>query len=543
MFSQEIYVFLILISASLVAFMACKKTHTSLAIGYLLMGTLLGSSGFGVLTKTPLLETLSQLGILFFIFTVGLEIPIHRIRTLKRFIFGFGFAQVFITTCILGLLLNPFFKLSTTIILAISFSFSSTAVIIQLLSERFELTTQLGRKALSILLFQDMVAIGLFVYVGILSNCCDGSFLKSFATIGAGLGLAVSIGWVLKKIADKLLPIYQHSEFVTAFIVISVIGLSLLTDKFHLSLELGAFIVGMAMASTNWRHQISTDIHSFRTLFLAIFFISMGLEIDLRASLPFAGWIIGGVMALTLLKSIVVMACSRWFKTKHAVQLSVLIGSCSEFIFIIFPLIKPELGAERTNALLVMSFLSMVITPLLFVILKRCMATKHALTDKCDDYPIIIAGFGHIGQTVARILEHNFIPFIVVDYDTAAVNNAIKLNYMAVHGDVRDIEFLKHLKIHKSKVFLMTFGHLVTSINLVATLKKKFPDLAICVQVNDYNQASRFSGLGVHLVIPENIESGMHMATLTLQCLGFSQEHTCKMVQFPQVPIFLGARN
>lgn len=542
MFPKELYDFLMLMGTTLISFVVCQKIRTSVAIGYLLSGILLGPLGIGLFSKTTFINTLSQVGILLFLFTVGLEIPFHRIRALKRYIFGLGLAQVCVTSLGFTAILSFFLPFSVSVLLAISLTFSSTAVVVQLLSERYELTTHLGRTALSILLFQDIVAIFVFVYLGFY-NAESASSWITIVKSGGGFFISIALGFGLALVTERILSMYRYSEFITAFVILTVLIFSIITEWFHLSSELGAFIAGMAMASTHWRHQISSELHPFRTLFLAIFFIAMGLEIYQWPDLVSFLWILGGLLGVMVLKTLTIVLCMKTLKFQGSSwQLGILMGGCSEFLFMILPLMAPHLGRTMTNNFLVMGFLSMILTPFLFLILRKIIAARAPREIFSDSHSVMIAGFGHVGQTISRILEHNFISFLVVDHDISAVEKARESHYQTVHGDVRDIDFLKKIKVFESKVLLITFGHLFTSVELVKALKRKFPHLSICIQVKDYHDASRFAGLGVHVIVPEAIESGIHMASLTLQFLGFSSDFIQKMVHFPQKPSFLGSK-
>ena len=538
---QELLTFLALLATVLVSFVICKQTKTSIAIGYLLSGILLGPLGFGFFEKTAFLSILSQVGLLLFLFTVGLEIPFHRIRALKRYIFGFGLVQVVATSALLFSVIQVFIPWQTALVLSLALSFSSTAVVVQLLSERYELTTQSGRTALSILLFQDIVAIGLFMMMG-LSALPNADPWSAVGKGAFGLALSAALGFVLALASEKALGLYRYSEYITAFVVLSLLGFSFLTEWFHLSSELGAFIAGIAMASTHWRHQISIELHPFRTLFLALFFIVMGLEIQAWPPLYSLGWIVGGLIGISAIKVGVVMGCARWFNMQGGLSLGLLMGGCSEFLFMLVPSLKPVLDLEIADGLLLMGLASMVITPMLFLVCKKTLKPKNPCESTTNRHAVVIAGFGHIGQTIARILEHNFISFVIMDYDQGALDRARENNYPTIYGDARDIEFLKRIKIYEAKVFLITFGHIATSADIVRTLRRKFPDLSVCVQVRDYQETAPFMGLGAHLVVPESIESGMQMASMTLQCLGFSKEYSQKMAHFPSKPVFFGER-
>jgi Kef-type K+ transport system membrane component KefB/voltage-gated potassium channel Kch len=538
---QELLTFLALLATVLGSFVICQKTRVSIAIGYLLSGIVLGPLGFGLFEKTPFLSILGQVGLLLFLFTVGLEIPFHRIRALRRYIFGFGLVQVFATSGVLFSITQFLMPWDTALILSIALSFSSTAVVVQLLSERYELTTQSGRTALSILLFQDIVAIGLFMMMGL--SAAQNTDIWSAVGKGAfGLVLSVGLGFLLTRVTEKALGLYRYSEYITSFVILMLLGFSFLTEWFHLSSELGAFIAGIAMASTHWRHQISIELHPFRTLFLALFFIVMGLEIQAWPPLSSLGWILSGLIGISAIKVGIVMGCARWFQMQGGLSLGLLMGGCSEFLFMLVPSLKPILGAETCDGLLLMGLASMVITPMLFLVCKKMLSPKKGCEAGAHRQAVVIAGFGHVGQTIARILEHNFISFVIVDYDQSALDRARESNYPTLYGDARDIEFLKRMKIYESKVLLITFGHLTTAADIVRTLRRKFPDLSVCVQVRDYQETGPFMGLGAHLVVPESIESGMQMASMTLQCLGFSKDYSQKMAHFPAKPVFFGER-
>ena len=555
---QEILQFLVLLSISLGAFMLSQQFRMSLAVGYLLAGMLMGPSVLGILEKTSFFKILGHIGILLFLFTVGLELPLHRLRSMKRYIFGLGGIQVFLSAILIGIggaLLyekqNSFVVLT---IISLAFAFSSTAIIIQLLSEKFELTTHLGRSAIAILLLQDIVAIGVFVFLDIIETQSDTSNLWfSLLYIVFGIALTIGIARLITWITIKLFSRYRYSEFTTVFVLLCVVGMSAFTEKFQLSPELGAFVVGVALAGTHWRHQISSEIHPFRTIFLAFFFIVMGLEINIPSYVHYLRWLPSLTISfffILFIKGLVVFFGARIFRLnwKIALKLGVLMAGCGEFLFMILPspFLMEKLGKDVVNTILTLAFLSMVATPFLFHSMKYLMGWLNKETKpEYERIPeiknqVIVVGFGRVGETVARILEHNFISFLIIDYDILRIKKAQKEHFPVIHGDARDFEFLKKKGIQKAKVLLITFGHMQTAVELVRSLRYKFPELAICVQVKDYHHASRFVGLGAHVIVPERIESGIQMASLTLQFLGFSSEYAQKMVYFSQTPTFFG---
>jgi monovalent cation:H+ antiporter-2, CPA2 family len=546
MFPADLVYFLVLISAALITFVVSRKIRLSLASGYLLCGVLLGPFGFGLLKSDLFIKSISEIGILLLLFTVGLEIPLHRLKALRHYIFGLGLAQVAICTLLITLFLGfttslGRLSLETLCILGLVFSFSSTAIIVQLLSERFEMTSNLGRKALAILLFQDIAAIVLFVYLGIQEKAASSygiwfNILGLFVTLAAGL--------FLEKATRKIFVEYRYHEAITPFLLIAIIGMGMLTQFFSLSSELGAFVAGMFLARTTWRHEIHTELHAFRTLFLAIFFMTVGLEIDISLALSQPLLILTIVLGLMILKSTGVFLVSLTVKTSPLVRLNLaaLMWGGSEFLFVVMPYLETTLPNPLQHALLFSALVSMMCTPFLFVVMRFLISLFEKKEEAMSSVnpKIIVSGFGHVGETIAHILEKNFIPFLVIDHDETRIRKAEELGYSAVLGSVQDIEFIKRIGIQYTKVLLITFGHRSACIEVVKSLRQKFPELSICVQVSDYVQANRFVGLGVHLIVPEPIESGMQMAAMALKFLGFKENHARQMIDFPQTPVFLG---
>jgi CPA2 family monovalent cation:H+ antiporter-2 len=531
----EFYTFLLLLTASMAAFIACQHLKSSLASGYILIGMFLGSSGLNLIAQTPFLKALAEVGVLFLLFTVGLELPFHRLRALRHKIFGIGLLQVGVTSLALAgaLSLSSLIGASPALpVLALVLAFSSTAIIVQLLSESFELTTHLGRLCLAILLFQDMVAIGLFIY---LSMSQPGALSPLWTLVG--LGGTLLLGWIVTLLTDKLFSSYRCYEATIPFVLLTLLGMSLLTHSCGLSSELGAFIAGMSMASTHWRHQIHTELHPFRSLFMAIFFMTMGLEVDLSIGFSHFGDIFWILLILFVVKVSAIFLCTAVLRLPWATRMSLasLIFSSSEFLFVIIPSLSLEPTSKQI--LLLAGVLSMLITPLGFFIVRNWVE-RHPKADAIKPQ-IIIAGFGRMGQTLAHILEKNLIAFLVIDHDTGRVAEALSKNYSAIIGEMRDLEFLRRIGIAHATALLITYR--TTQVDFIQSLRLKFPNLEVGMLVTDYTQANQFSDVGVHLIVPEAVDAGMQMATMALQFLGFSEKQTARMVRFPKVPAFLGS--
>ncbi|ETZ07489.1 glutathione-regulated potassium-efflux system protein KefB [Holospora obtusa F1] len=543
---------LVLLFAWVATFAVCKSLRVNLILGYLITGVILGPSGINCLETNDFLRHLGEFGISLFLFTLGVEIPWHRLVSLRRYIFGVGIAQVLLCSLVISgiLYIQPILNVQDTLFLALlslSLAFSSTAVIIQILSERFELTSTVGRVSLGILLFQDLAVIGMFAYLGV--DVQKASLWVNILNWATGVLLSgcwvVLVSWTCKYVMRR----YNQRDIGLAFIFTAVLLGSFITHYFGLSSELGAFLTGVSIASTSWRHHLNDELHPFRTVLFAFFFFMAGMQINLKICLEQWKWIVFGVGWIFFAKLFIVVLLSKlWrFSWNTAFQLGILIAGSSEFLFILithpafknyFSLITQQIGFGIT-------FCSMALTPIMFSAVRHFLkflerkgvfSQEHKSRDKVD---VILAGFGHVGQTVALALELNFISFLVVDYDIVRLEKAKTLGYPILHGEARNIEFLKKAGVGEAKILLLTFGHSNTCIELVRNIRAKFPQLYIAVHVRSAQQAQHFQGLNIFLVYPEALESGLQMAAISLECLGFSKEHAAYMAKTTPKTLFM----
>jgi Kef-type K+ transport system membrane component KefB len=543
---------LILLTAWFITFIICKSLRVNVVLGYLCTGILLGPSGFKILMTSHILEHLGELGVSLFLFTVGVEIPWHRLIALRRYIFGVGVAQVLCSAVVLSgiLCIHSIFlvkEINFIILFSLSLAFSSTAVIIQMLSERFELTSSAGRIALGILLFQDLVAIGMFAYLGL--DTKTWSIWRSLGVWSVGIVLACGwfgfVGWACRQVMSR----YGQQDIGLAFSLIMVLAGGMLTQYFGLSSELGAFLTGVGVAGTSWRHNLNAELHAFRTILFAFFFFFAGMEMNLGVCWTQLHWIISGVVILFLVKFTIMTTLARiWkFSWANAIQVGILIAGASEFLFIFIahPAFKHHFSLVTQQIGFGITFCSILVTPFLFdgaryVLIMLEKRGKGAVfyheKNKAD---VILAGFGHVGETVAAALEVNFISFLVVDYDIVRLGKAQMLGYPILHGEARNIEFLKKAGLADAKILLLTFGHSNACVELVRNVRSKFPQLYIAIHVRTPQQAQHFQGLDVFLIYPEALESGLQMAAISLECLGFSKEQATHMAQTTPKTLFM----
>lgn len=517
----------------------CKKIRINESVGFILCGIVLGPLGVGIIHKTELINGLGHVGLMIFIFAVGLEMPFHRIKSLYKYIFGLGLAQLSITTFILYIFLNRFFYAETAIIIAIALSFSSTAIIVQTLSERNETTGQIGRKAFSILLFQDIIAILLFVYIG----CRFTTQLpKEKMMIQAMLGVLALCGssYILYQSSKKILSFYPSRSIILPFILFVIFFFSWITAISGISPELGPFVAGIVLATTKWRHHIGTDIHPFLSVFLPAFFINIGSELSVLPHIQSLPLIIGSILALLIIKTIAMMTSLSILKmqNKDRFSLSILIAGCSEFFLMIIPSIKKIIGQEMADEMFLIAISSMIMTPFFFSFAKSFFPSNIEKDKVVKMGSVIIVGFGKVGQSVAYILEKNFISFTVIDYKDSAVELSKTKGFPTLKADILDIDLLKKSNMNSSKICLLTFSKM-SHASMVRNLRNIFPQLSLCAKVTSEIEAEKLVGLDTQIVFPESTQSGMQMASHTLRLLGFSEDHVQKMIHLRSEPRFI----
>lgn len=531
-----------------------RRLRLSPTLGYLFAGILIGPYCFSFVETTKSVHLLGEIGVLFLLFKVGLELPLHRLQVLRTYVFGLGSAQVILTTFALGWLFFIFFgfSFSVSIFVGCTLALSSTALIIQLLSERSELTSRFGRISFAVLLFQDLAVIILFVIMTIQNTvgAIDHDLVWILFKIFAGLAIFVMFSRFLIEPLFHMLSSAHYPDLFTAGIFITCFGMCYWACTFGLPIELGAFVAGLSLSETIYRHQIEADIRPFQGLLLGFFFIIVGLEINLNVVVENVFFFTVLLSSVIVVKALILFFLARLFKLSVIIslRLGLLLSGCGEFVFIVFSHkeIQQWLSADLVQLLFTLTAVSMVLTPFL-AMLGNFIAKKFAVTLESHENPllslpeipdlknhVVIAGFGRVGKMIAGILSQNMVPYLAVDYDMECVRKAREhpFKYPIIHGDARDIELLKSFEISKARVIIITFPQIMTCLEVIHALQENYPNLEICVRVQDHEHAHKLAGTGVHLAIPETVESGLQLASMTLQAIGFSPDHIEKALGF-----------
>lgn len=545
---------LVFLTSAAIMIYTTRRLRLSPTLGYLFAGILIGPYCFALVETTKTVRLLGEIGVLFLLFKVGLELPIHRLQALRTYVFGLGSAQVILTTIALGWPLSYFygFSFSISCFVGCTLALSSTALIIQLLSERSELTSRFGRVAFAILLFQDLAVILLFImmtFQGTIGTP-DNNLIWTLLKMLGGAIVFVMIARFLIEPLFHTISAVRYPDLFTAGIFITCFGMCYWACTFGLPIELGAFVAGLSLSETIYRHQIEADIRPFQGLLLGFFFIIIGLEINLNILFENISFFCTFLFGIIAVKTLILFFSARLFKLSSIIslRLGLLLSGCGEFVFIVFAHkeIQQWVGSETIQLLFTLTAVSMVLTPFL-AMLGTAIAKKFTVAPESRQNPllslseipdlknhVIIAGFGRVGKMIGEILSQNMVPYLAVDYDMECVRKTREnpYKYPIIHADARDMELLKSFEIAKARVIIITFPQIATCIEIIHNLQENYPNLEICVRVQDHEHARKLAGTGVHLAIPETVESGLQLASMTLQAIGFSPDHIEKALGF-----------
>ncbi len=547
---------LIFLSAAVLVVTLVKRVLKSPFLGYLLAGLLIGPFGLNIIKEVSQTKHLAEFGVVFLLFTIGLELSWERLASLKRYVFGLGAAQVFITSAVIAFIVNFGFNLplDISIIIGAGLSLSSTAVVVQILTERGDLASRYGRVSFSILLFQDLAFVLFLVLVNFLTHE-EGEigtgqlFIALGVSIIKGIVVLVAIGFLGRVL---LRPIYRfvattkNSELFVAMTLLLILFTGYATNYAGLSMELGAFLAGLLLAETEYRHQVETDIHPFRGLLLGLFFMSMGMGIDVRLFWDHLFVISGLLVSLLFGKFLIVFLLSKFFKLwwSTSLRIGILLSAGGEFAFVLFApsaasnLFPPDI----VPILYLIVAISMALTPLLGYLGKLLSNLVSPFESKTNAITIqeetgdltshvVIVGFGRIGNIIARLLNDQMIPFVAIDMNMARVAAGRKSNFPVFFGDARRAEIFHAIGISRAKAVVLTLDQPGTVSRAVMTLKRNFPKIPIFVRAHDNEHAEKLKKTGAMVVVPEMLEPSLQLGAQILLLTGITKEQVNKSVE------------
>jgi CPA2 family monovalent cation:H+ antiporter-2 len=519
-------------------------------LGYLAAGALLGPSGLGSLTGlVPALSWITitddqdvsgiaELGVVFLLFLIGIELSLHRFLTMRRLVFGLGGLQVLLTTAVLAGAAIYFGKtLSEAIIIGASLSLSSTAIVLELLSNQERLTTNVGRASFAVLLAQDLAVIPILMFVSLLAAGSGGSVLASLgqAFLQAAVALAVIIfaGRVLLRPLFQLVIATRSRDLFIASVLFVILAASVIAYEAGLSMALGAFITGLLIAETEFRKAIEVAIEPFKALLLGIFFFTVGMEIDIRALLHEPLLFAGAVVSLIVIKSLLIGVLARLFRLSwpSTIEMALLLGPGGEFAFVGLGS-AAALGlvsARLSSFTLAVTAVTMALIPLLSLAGRRIAtrlrppsATSSELTARpmAGQRHAIVVGYGRVGKVVCALLKQHGIPYIAADSNTHTITHDRREGHEVYYGDAADDQFLQLCGLTTASGVIITIHDHDLIDEVVEHVRALRPDVLIVSRARDANHARHLYQLGATDAVPETVEASLQLSEAALVGLG-----------------------
>ena len=535
---REAIVFLV---AAVVIAPLFQRLRASPVLGYLIVGILLGPFspiGVSLVERVEGIAAFAKLGVVFLLFAIGLELSIERLRSMRRLVFGMGGAQVLLCGgAIAGAAL--FYGLSPVAALIVggALALSSTAMVLQILIERGEFAAREGRAAFAVLLFQDLMVVPLLVLIAALTGGGESiGVLLAIAALkaAAAVGVILVIGrWILRPLFRLIAQTKSHDIFI-ALALLACVGTAWATAQFGLSMVLGAFLAGLMLAGSEFRHQIAADIDPFKGLLLGLFFITVGMGVDLALVLEETPRVLALVVALLVLKAVLITGLGLAFGLSPTASLRVglLLSAGGEFAFILLGAAAAggALDHGLARILLVVVSVSMAITPLLAAAGKRIAVSFErrrpddeiaSLDEETADLAehVLVAGFGRVGQTVVKLLQARQVPYIALDLDSARVAEAHRAGMPVYYGDCRREAVLVAAGARRARAAVITLDDAQAAARSVAALRQSMPDLEIFVRARDRAHAVELESLGATAGVPETLEASLQLAGRVLRAV------------------------
>ncbi len=528
---------LIFLAAAVVCVPISKKLGFGSVLGYLIAGLGIGPYGLKLITNVEDIMHMSEFGVVLLLFLIGLELQPKKLWQMRVSIFGLGTLQIIINTfAITGIAMLFGLKWNLALLIAMGFSLSSTAIAIQLLNERKIINSSSGQSAFSILLFQDIAVIAMISILPFLSLAESSSDSEStWLSVGkfaAVLLVVIFIGrYVLSYLMRSIASLHLR-EIFTAFALLLIIGMASLMQMLDVSMALGAFIAGVLLADSEYRHALETDIEPFKGLLLGLFFMSVGMSINIDSLIKEPLIIIGMVIGVFLLKTTIHLILGMLFKIPRTQRLffSLSIAQVGEFAFVLFGSARGLgiLNDKTSERLVAVVAISMLLTPLVVLLYDKVYVPfnekrRKGPSDEIEDdhTDVIIAGFGRFGQIVGRLLYANGISATVLDYEPDQIELLRKFGFKIYYGDATRIDLLEAAGARKAKILVVAVDDVDNGLKIVDVAQQAFPHLKIFSRARNLQHTYALMDRKIEAIERETFESSLRLGTSVLQALGW----------------------
>ncbi|MBR9955842.1 glutathione-regulated potassium-efflux system protein KefC [Cronobacter sakazakii] len=503
-------------------------------LGYLIAGGLIGPWGLRLVTDAQAILHFAEIGVVLMLFVIGLELDPQRLWKLRASVFGGGALQM--GAC--GLLLGGFcvalgLRWQVALLIGLTLALSSTAIAMQAMNERNLTASQMGRSAFAVLLFQDIAAIPLVAMIPLLAASGEATtastFLLSALKVVGALALVVSLGRFVARPALRFVARSGLREVFSAVALFLVFGFGLLLEEAGLSMAMGAFLAGVLLASSEYRHALESDIEPFKGLLLGLFFIGVGMSIDFGTLVAHPLRVLTLLFGFLFIKTVTLWLVAKPLKVpgRQGRWFAVLLGQGSEFAFVIFGAARSAevLDAEWAKALTLAVALSMAATPLLLVLLTRLEKSGQQQAREADEIDeeqprVIIAGFGRFGQIAGRLLLSSGVKMVVLDHDPDHIETLRKFGMKVFYGDATRVDLLESAGVAKAEVLINAIDDPQANLQLTELVQTHFPQVRIIARARDVDHYIRLRQAGVAQPERETFEGALRVGRMALEELG-----------------------
>ncbi|MCX7153730.1 MAG: monovalent cation:proton antiporter-2 (CPA2) family protein [Proteobacteria bacterium] len=522
-----------------------KRLKLGAVLGYLAAGMLIGPWSLGLIGEVETTLQFAEFGVVLLLFLVGLELQPSRLWVLRRPVFGLGGAQVAATGLVLaGIAMLLGLEWRAAFVAGLGLAMSSTALVLSSLAERHQLTDRHGREAFAVLLFQDLAVIPLLALLPLLGSSAAQSAPDWLVALkGLAVIVAVVVGSrLVVRPALKAVASYGGREVFTAAALLLVVGAAVIMEKIGLSMSLGAFLAGVLLADSEFRHELEADIEPFKGLLLGLFFIAVGMSANLNLLWQQPLLVLGLALGLMAVKFAVMYAIGRVLATPDEVaqRLAVALAQGGEFAFVLFAAAYGfGIFTPATAQLLVLVVtLSMLLAPPLFALHERWLARRLAEAQPEFDVidgpgnPVIIAGYGRVGQIVSRVLRMSGLAFTALEASYQQVDFVRRFGSKVYYGDASRLELLHAAKTGEAKLFVLAIDDIAASVKTAAMVRRHFPDLPILARARNRVHYFSLRDLGVKMIYRETFPASLDMARQALLRLGVGVAASERAVSF-----------
>ena len=539
----------VLLAAVVLAVPVAKRLGFGAPLGYLAAGLVIGPGGLALVTEVETIAHVSELGVVMLLFLIGLELRPSRLWVMRRAVLGLGGAQVVVTGAVIAGVAVILLKLplAASVVIGFGLALSSTAMVLPMLAERELLPTNAGRSAFSILLFQDLAIIPAVALLPLLGNGgalpdADGAWV---AVAKAGLAVAAILvgGRYLLRPVLRAVDAAKTPEIFTATALLIVLGTAELAAWAGLSMSLGAFMAGVLLSDSEYRHEVQADIAPFEGLLLGFFFVSVGMGADVRALMAEPMRFLALALGLMALKAAVLFGLARasGLRSGGSARLASVLSQGGEFGFVLFGLAVAvgAMTAEQSAAAMLVVTLSMIATPFLFSAEERWLAPRlirraarpFDAIDGNEEPPVIICGFGRVGQIVGRVLRLRGIPFTALEQSAAQVDFVRRFGNKVYYGDPTREDLLRAAGAEKAKVLVVALEDMEQSLRVVEIATRHFPQLTILARARNRRHAHHLMDRGVRHIVRETFDSSLRLTGDVLRTLGLPEEEARRTVE------------